>query len=65
MYVLARSGCFESENFGGGRLPLECFLRFVEQPYVLDRNHRLVGEGPQQRKLLFRIEAGCHSYNFV
>ena len=28
----------------GGFLLLERFLRLVEQPHVLDRDHRLVGE---------------------
>ena len=34
------------------RLPLERFLGLVEQAHVLDRDHRLVGEGLQQLDLL-------------
>ena len=29
------------------------FLQFVKQPHVLDRDHRLVGEGFEKRDLLF------------
>ena len=36
----------------GGGLPLERFLGLVEEPRVLDRDHRLVGERLQQRDLL-------------
>jgi hypothetical protein len=36
------------EDFGRRRLALERFLRLVEQTDVLDRDHRLVGEGLQQ-----------------
>ena len=40
------------QHFGGRGLPLERLLGLVEQPRVLDRDHRLVGEGLQQRDLL-------------
>ena len=41
-----------AQDLGRGRLLLERFLRLVEQPSVLDRDHRLVGEGLEQRELL-------------
>ncbi len=47
------------EHIGGGGLLLQRFgqlararLHLVEQPHVLDRNHRLVGEGGDQLDLL-------------
>ena len=40
------------QDLGGGGLPLQRLLRLVEQPRVLDRDHRLVGEGLEQRDLL-------------
>jgi hypothetical protein len=40
------------EQVAGRSLPLERLLRLVEQPRVLDRDHRLVGEGLQQADLL-------------
>ena len=49
------------EHVGGGGLLLQRFgqivgarLHLVEQPHVLDRDHRLVGEGAQQCDLPFR-----------
>src|SRR5262249_62316309 len=33
------------------RLPLQRLLRLVEQPDVLDGDHRLIGEGLQERDL--------------
>ena len=40
------------QHLGGGGLLLERLLGLVEQARVLDRDHRLVGEGLQQRQLL-------------
>ena len=40
------------QHLGGGGLLLERLLRLVEQARVLDRDHRLVGEGLQQPDLL-------------
>ncbi len=40
------------QHLGGGGLLLQRFLRLVEQPHVLDRDHRLVAEGLQQLELL-------------
>ncbi len=40
------------ENLGRRRLPLERLPRLGEEPHVLDRDHRLVGEGPEERELL-------------
>ena len=42
------------QHLGGGGLLLERLLGLVEQAHVLDRDHRLVGEGLQQRDLLRR-----------
>ena len=36
------------QHLGGRRLPLQRLLGLVEQAHVLDRDHRLVGEGLQQ-----------------
>src|SRR6266567_488579 len=41
------------EHFDGGPLLVERFLGLVEQPRVLDRDHRLIGEGLEQRDVLF------------
>ena len=40
------------QDLGGRGLLLERFLRLVEQAHVLDRDHRLVGEGLEQLDLL-------------
>ena len=40
------------------RLALESLLRLVEQPHVLDRDHRLVGEGLQQLDVVRREASG-------
>ena len=40
------------QNVGGGRLPLQRLLGFVEQPHVFDRDYGLVGKSPQQADLL-------------
>ena len=40
------------EDFARSLLLLERFLRLVEEPHVLDRDRRLVGEGFHQRDLL-------------
>ena len=42
----------DAQDLGRRRLLLERLLGFVEQARVLDRDHRLVGEGLQQRDLL-------------
>ena len=39
------------QHVGGGGLLLQRLLGLVEQPRVLDRDHRLVGEGLEQRDL--------------
>ena len=41
----------------GGGLPLERLLGLVEQPHVLDRDHRLVGEGLAAARAAFRSGA--------
>ena len=43
-----------SKDVRGRRLPLQRFLGFVEEARVLDRDHRLVGEGFEQRDLIVR-----------
>ena len=40
------------QDLGRRRLPLQRLLGLVEHPRVLDRDHRLVGEGLEQRELL-------------
>ena len=40
------------EHLGGSLLMVERLLRLVEEAHVLDRDHRLVGEGLEQRDLL-------------
>ena len=49
------------ENFAGRSLMFERFgnfallrLHLIEQPHILDRDHRLVGEGGDQLDLLVR-----------
>ena len=42
---VGRRAANDLENLGGRRLPLERLLRLVEQAHVLDRDHRLAGEG--------------------
>src|SRR6516162_8551094 len=44
------------QNLGSRRLPLQRLPSLVEQPHVLDRDHRLVGEGPKQGDLSFGEE---------
>ena len=41
------------ENVGRRGLPFQRFLCLVEQPHILDRDHRLVGKGAQQGQFLF------------
>ena len=40
------------QDLAGRGLLLERLFRLVEQPHVLDRDHRLVGEGLEKRDLL-------------
>ena len=42
------------QHLGRGGLLLQRLLGLVEQPRVLDRDHRLMGKGLQQRDFLFR-----------
>ena len=46
------------EHLGGRRLPLERLLGLVEQAHVLDRDHRLVGEGLEDRFMARRYRPG-------
>ncbi len=46
------------QHFGGCGLLIQRFLGLVEQPHVLDRDHRLAGEGLQQGDFLVGIEPG-------
>ena len=41
-----------AQDLGRRRLLLQPLLRFVEEPHVLDGNHRLVGEGLDETDLL-------------
>ena len=45
-----------AQDFTRGRLLLQRFLEFLEQPDVLDGNYSLVGEGFEKRDLLVRGE---------
>jgi len=47
----------DTEDLPGGRLPLQCVLRLVESPHVLDGDDRLVGEGLHERDLSVRERA--------
>jgi hypothetical protein len=49
---VGRRAADHAQDLGGRSLPLERFLRLVEEPRVLDRDHRLIGERLQQRDLL-------------
>ena len=56
---VARRARNDAQNLGGGGLLLQGLgevtiarLQLLEQPYVLDRDHRLVGEGPRVDLLL-------------
>ena len=46
------------QHLAGRGLLLERLLGLVEQAHVLDRDHRLVGEGAQQRDLLVAQRSG-------
>jgi hypothetical protein len=68
----ARRARDDLEHFGGRGLPLQrlgqlarALLLGLEQPHVLDRDHRLVGERPQKRNLLIRkrINLGTSKLN--
>ncbi len=51
------------EHIGGGGLARQRLLRLVEQPRVLDRDHRLVGEGLEQRMFLGRKRPDRESHH--
>ena len=53
LHVRRRTGD-HLQDIGGGGLPLQRFLRLVEQPRVLDGDHGLVGEGLQQLNVMGR-----------
>src|SRR5262245_41102186 len=60
-----------AEHFGGGRLVLQglpqfgiALLDLLEQSYVLDRDHRLVGEGLEKGDLLFRERTNLFTANY-
>ena len=48
----------DAQDFARRRLLLQRFLEFLEQPHVLDGDHRLVGEGFEQLDL--RRGEGAH-----
>ena len=45
------------QDFGRRGLALECLAGLIEQPHILDRNHRLIGKGPEQRDGLIGVAA--------
>src|SRR5215470_9767551 len=47
----------DSQNLTRGRLALQCFLRLVEQPHILDGDDRLVSEGLEERDFGVRKES--------
>ena len=49
------------QDLRGRRLPLERFLGLVEQARVLDRDHRLLGEGLDHRDVSRRELAGLRN----
>src|SRR5215210_6312176 len=65
-YDIGRRLRYDAENLDSRGLPLQRFrdlriarLKLLEQPHVLDRDHRLIGEGPEQGDLLVRERTGC------
>src|SRR5262245_41193064 len=58
---VARRAADDLEDLRSRGLTLERLLRFVEQPHVLDRDRRLVGERLQQRNLLVAERPDLHS----
>jgi hypothetical protein len=60
-----RRGADDPEDLGRGRLLLERLgqlpvprLEFLEEPHVLDRDHRLIGKGPEKLDLTGRERPG-------
>ena len=53
LHVIRRTGD-HLQDVGGGGLPLQRFPGLVEQPHILDGDHGLIGEGPDQFDLLWR-----------
>src|SRR5262249_40821192 len=51
---IERRATDDLEHVGGGGLLLKRFAQLVEQARILDRDHRLVGEGGYKFDLLFR-----------
>src|SRR5215471_19045632 len=49
--VIWRAG-YHLQDVGSRRLPFQAFLRLVEQPCILDCDHRLVGKGFDQLDML-------------
>ena len=54
-----RRAADDAQHLGRGRLLLQRLLRFVEQARVLDRDHRLVGEGLEQAAFLLAEGRAC------
>ena len=64
-FQCSRRPADDTQDLGGGRLVLQRFgelprprLHLLEQPRVLDGDHRLVGEGGDKFYLLVREKAG-------
>ena len=63
---IGRRTADDPQDLARRRLLLERLLRLVEQAHVLDRDHRLVGEGCRERDLLFGKRPGnraCQDQN--
>ena len=63
--IASRTGCTsvgeladDAQDFARRRLLLQRFLEFLEQPHILDGDHRLIGEGFEQLDL--RRGEGAH-----
>src|SRR5215467_11064672 len=64
---VGRRAANDAEHFGCRRLMLQrlaqfrvAFLQFLEQPDVLNSDHRLIGEGLQKRNLFLRKRTNLH-----
>ena len=56
---IARRGVNDLQHLGGRGLLFQRLTLLSNQPHVFDRDHRLIGEGADQRDLL--VGKGLHS----
>ena len=68
---VGRRGGDDLQDLGGRGLALQRSLRLVEQPHVLDRDHRLVGEGlddldlPRRKRTRLGAPQDHHAFDSV